>query len=138
MTMTVQQARDEIMALFSAAWPDEYKVLWQDKGGRPPDEQAPWARFTISHTAGGQATLSNDNGRKRFRRDGFLIVQIFTPVGDGLSSSDTLTKIVLDAYEGKATPGGAWFRNVRVNEVGPDGDWYQVNVLADFTYDEVK
>jgi hypothetical protein len=29
-------------------------------------------------------------------------------------------------------------RNVRLNEVGSDGHWYQINVVADFEYDEVK
>ena len=63
---------------------------------------------------------------------------MFVPVGDGLSGARVLGKVVVDAYQGKSTPGGAWFRNVRLQEVGPDGNWSQVNVVAEFTYDEIQ
>jgi hypothetical protein len=67
-----------------------------------------------------------------------LAVQIFTPSGEGLSEAYNLGKILMDAFEGYATPSQVWFRNARTNEVGPSDSWYQTNFLVDFTYDEMK
>jgi len=137
MSMTIQQARDEMSALFNTAWSPR-AVIWDGLPGKPPSGRTPWARFTVRHADGEQATLANDQGRRRWRRSGTIFIQLFAPVGDGLSALDPLTKIAMDAYEGQSTAGGAWFRDVRCREIGPDGDWYQVNVLVDFEYDEVK
>jgi hypothetical protein len=133
MSLTVQQARDEMSALFATAWSPR-AVIWDGLVGKPPSGRTPWARFTIRHAEGGSAAI----GHRKFRREGTIFIQLFAPVGDGLSSLDPLTKIAMDAYEGQSTAGGAWFRDVRCREIGPDGDWYQVNVLVDFEYDEIK
>lgn len=139
MSMTLTEARDQITELFTTAWATTgHTVVFDDKPGSKPTTEAPWARFLVRHAAGAQGSLAGDNGRRRWTRTGFVTVQIFTPIGEGLSRSDVLAKIVLDAYEGQTTSGGAWFRNARANEIGPDGDWFQVNVLVDFEYDEVK
>jgi len=41
------------------------------------------------------------------------------------------------AFEGVATPRDVLFRAVSVNEVGRSGGWRQVNVAAEFEYDEI-
>jgi hypothetical protein len=87
---------------------------------------------------GNQASLANDGGRRRWERTGLVTVQIFVPAGEGLSEAYSLAKTVADAYEGTTTASGVWFRNVRVNEVGADGAWFQVNALIEFIYDEIK
>lgn len=133
MSLTVEQARDEMTALFATAWSPR-AVVWDGVAGKPPNTRAPWARFTIRHADGGSAAIGN----RRFRREGTIFIQLYAPVGDGLSALDPLTKIAMDAYEGQSTAGGAWFRDVRSREIGPDGDWYQVNVLVDFEYHEIK
>lgn len=139
MSATFEQARDEMLAVFKAAWDTTgHYAAYPDRPEEKPKGADPWARVTVRHAVGEQGSLANHEGRRRWERRGTLFVQIFTPSGEGLSRSDTLAKIVVDALEGKSTPRGVWFRNTRINEVGPDGDWYQVNVLADFIYDEVK
>ena len=85
-----------------------------------------------------QATLSGPIGRRRFRRFGVLIVQLLVPSGRGLSGGTDYAKLIQDAYEGVTSPGGVIFRNVRVNEIGQSGSFYQTNVSADFEYDEIK
>jgi hypothetical protein len=116
-----------------------YKMIWDDNPGTIPTTMVPWARSTLIHVTGFQATLTDGSGRKRFRRTGFLTVQIFTPTGEGLSSADILAKLISDAFEGQSSPLGVWFRDVKTNEVGSDdGNWYQTNVVIDFEYDEVK
>jgi len=142
MTATFAEANNEILATFKAAWDATgYPVAYENVKSAadvPPATATPWARVNVRHTFGTQATLANVSGVRRWRRDGLVNVQIFIPLGEGLSEGYSLAKIVVDAFEGVATTSAVWFRNVRVNEIGSDGEWYQVSVLVDFTYDELK
>jgi hypothetical protein len=143
MTATVTQARDEMLATFRTAWTagppsSTLPVLYPDVSQEVPSSGA-WARVMVKHSYGEQATLSGETGQRRFRHTGIITVQIFTPTGDGQVLNDQLIAIAKGAFEGVTTsPGRIMFRNVRINEVGQDGQWFQVNVLADFEYDEVK
>lgn len=142
MSATFLEAIDDMFEVVRAAWdttvwPEE-NIMWPDMGNEIPATPDPWIRVRTVFGSGGQATLANHEGRRRFRRDGTIIIQLFTPSGEGLSRAWELGKVLVDALEGTATPRGVWFRNTRPNDIGPDGDWYQINVLADFEYDEVK
>jgi len=153
MSLTITQARDGILGHLRTAWlangatvdvlvfyPDTVvgvKGLAGTKVAQPVSG-SPWARVTLQHVTSGQTSLADNTSKKIFTRNGVLTVQVFTPYGTGLTKSDTLTKVVQDAFEGKATLNGVWFRNVRANEIGQDGEWHQTNVLVEFTYDEVK
>lgn len=105
----------------------------------PPPVTKPYATHTIRHAKSQQITFGPP-GQRRFLRPGVIAVQVFTPLANsqGLSLAEKLAIIARDAYEGKATTGGIWFRNARINEVGPDGTWYQQNMVVEFEYDEIK
>lgn len=139
MTLTLTEARDEMSTLFKDAWDDTgYLVIWDDVGEPRPNTRSPWARFTIRHADGFQATLANHGGVRRWRRTGTIFVQLFAPTNEGLSTLDEMAMVAMRAFEGQTTPGGAWFRNARLQEIGVDGKWQQFNVLVDFEYDEVR
>jgi hypothetical protein len=139
MSATFTEARDDILTLFKTAWDTTgYTVVYDDLPGDIPDTSTPWARVTVRHQTGRQQTLVNDVGQRKFLREGVIIIQIFIPSGEGLSLIDSLAKIVADAFEGKSTTSGVWFRNVRLNEIGADGNWFNANVLIDFEYNELK
>lgn len=149
-------ARAEIYALFQTAWladalSDGVPVLYEGKkatvptdaeSGEPVDAPS-WARVSLRHntdqTGGTQASAGGDaNGTRVYDREGVVSVQIFTTPGKGLRLADNLGSIAQKAFQGKTTsPGGIWFRHVRIVEVGASGDWYQTNVLAEFVYQEV-
>jgi hypothetical protein len=144
--MDMEQARDEMNAWFLEAWNAETaavagyvpEVVWDETGKPGPMPQALcWARCVVRHGGGGQRTFG-ERGSRRFSREGFVFVQVFVPRSEGVTLADRLGKIATTAFEGNATPGGIWFRNVRANEVGSDAQWYQMNVVAEFTYDEIK
>lgn len=137
MTATVEQARDEMNALLKDAL-GSTQIVWDDVPANVPNGPAPWARVTVRHNAGGQATLSRQAGLSRYNRTGTIYVNLFAMPGDGLRVLDPLTKMALDALEGKTTPSGIWLTQVRVRELGIVKGWYQVNVLANFSYDEIK
>jgi hypothetical protein len=144
MSLTHQEAVDEILAMFKEAWDSAsggpYPVQWANVGQvqAPPTTTSPWARVTFTHVTGRQATLSWETGNRRFARTGLLAVEVFVPIGEGSQKGYTLGKLVLDAFEGEASPGGVWFRNVKMRESGVEKGWFQVNVTAEATYDEVK
>jgi hypothetical protein len=136
MSLTIAEARDEILTLFRTGWVAAYPtapILWAD---RTSDDDLPtdpiWCRATVLHTAG----FNDAIGNKIFGRSGTATIQIFTRYGSGLTNNDVAAKVALDTFQGQATPGGVWFRDVTLNEVGQDGDWFQSNVLATFEYTE--
>lgn len=142
MSATPTQARDEILAKFHETWDaDEASasvpVLYGDRSQSVPSEGA-WVRIIVRHAAGSQVTLSNEEGSRRFRYTGTVFVQVFTPHADGMVDSDDLATIAMRAFEGEVTsPGRVIFRQVRLNEIGQEGQWFQTNVLADFEYDYI-
>lgn len=146
---TFSEARDEVMELFRVAWAssaaytesgDPAAVAWPgvDTGAPAPKDQ-PSARLFVQHASSRQTTLGR-TGERRFTRNALITVQVFAPTGPrkGLSDCEALSVIARDAFEGVGTASGIWFRNVRIVEVGPDAGLYQMNVRAEFQYDELK
>lgn len=140
MSLTYEEAVDAMQAALKAAWdPTTYNMHYQNvvpQADRVPDANEPWGRVYIEHTQGFQATLTGVGGR-RFRRRGVITVQIFVPTGEGLSQAYTLGKVVTDAFEGQDVS-GIWFRNARINEVGPDGNFFMIVAMVEFEYDEIR
>lgn len=135
--MTPLQARNEILAIFKAAWDTTgYTALYPDVGGIPPDN-APWARVTLRHVTGEQASLASAASIKKWTQEGILTVQVFAPQGDGMTKVYQLSNTVLNAYR-DATDGSVWYRNHRIKEAGGSGAFEQVNVTVEFSYDETR
>lgn len=154
MATTTANARDEMLTLFRDAWvvnapaaagsASPPRVIWDATEEDPdngPRSDEPWARVNISHNppAGGQRTFGGP-GNRRFARAGVLTVQVFTPmsVEQSVTMAEALAVIARDAFEGVSSPSGVWFRQVGIQEVGPDDPWFQLNVTAEFSYDELK
>ena len=147
---TMTAARDEVFGLFKTYWDANAKYPLvtgtipeiRYEGTVKPDKPASdacWCRISMVHMAGSQLTFGKLGGR-RFERRGTIYVQIFVPVkgGEGLSASEALGIVARDAFEGKSTASGVWFRDVHVEDLGIDGSWEATNVLASFSYDEIK
>jgi hypothetical protein len=84
-------------------------------------------------------TVANGGNGVRFRQFGIVTAQVFTVSGDGLTASDDLVELALNAFEGEKTGlDRIEFRNARPNEIGQDGPWFQTNVIAEFEYDRLK
>jgi len=152
MSLTLSEARDAINAKFYTAWQAlapaqnggvEPVVRWQgEDSGDKPDSTQPWARVTILHATSGQDTLGPAGAGRSFERTGTVIINVFAPLsrGQGLTQAEALAIIAQNAFEGQTAGAGdcIWFRNVTINEIGPDGAWFQINVTADFLYPENK
>jgi hypothetical protein len=136
--MNYLQARDFMLSVFKQAWDTTgLFAAYDDLPASKPSGQSAWARASITHATGGQGSLSNESGVRRWDRTGVLSVQVFAPVGDGIKTCYALATLVSSAFE-SSQGSDVWFRNVRLNEAGVDGAFYQINVLADFSYEDVR
>jgi len=153
-SLSFTAARDDIMGVFLTAWTAgalEAQIFYEDTGRAPLESSGQadfefdtnkggnprtWIYATVQHYTGRQTTIGN--GLRRFERTGAFRAEIYTARGTGLSLSDAACKVVADAFEGQKSPSGIWFRNVRMDEIGPDGVWFRVDVIAEFRYDERK
>lgn len=134
--MTAEEARDYILGVFKTFWDDtDYSAVYSDVPGGPPEDAEPWARATIQHVTGAQASLTGGLGTTKYRANGLVIVQVFAPVGDGRRELYELAEGVVNAYRAARLP--VWFRNVRMNEIGKDGQFEQINVIGEFEYDTI-
>ena len=136
--ITYEEAMDDMQGMVLAAWtPTGHNVYWEAVGANREGDDTAWLVSSIRHVGGRQATLGG-TGNRSFERTGIIFLQIFTRVGKGLQESYQLAKVLADAFEGKSSPNGVWFRNVRINEAGKDGAFTQTNVTIEFQYNEVK
>lgn len=132
-----QDAIRQILSVIDAAWaPTGHVINYPGKTEAVPSGSSPWARVTVRHTKSEQRSIPRAG--QIYTGNGILIVQVFTPLGDGISSTlkANLVKIVQNALRGQDTPGGLFFMEVTPEEVGQSGHWYQTNVSARWQYDE--
>lgn len=149
MSATYEEATDKIKQLFWFRWRaltpalnggDVIPVRWDAKDEvKAPVVTKPFARHSLKHGTSRQMTFGPP-GQRRFERPGVVTVQVFIPQTntEGLTLAEKCAIIARDAYEGVGTPEGIWFRNARIQEVGPDGTWLQYNMTSDFLYDELR
>jgi len=141
--MTYAEARRAMLDIFKARWDADAPAVnggvvppvRYDASGRAGDLTAAWARVTIRHSGASQAGLASASGERLWERRGIIVVQVFATLdaGGGLILPDALANVAKNAFEGASTA-SLWFKDVRMNEVGADGPWFQVNVTADFEY----
>lgn len=141
-SLTTAEARDQMLQVLKDIWNPLYPMLYSDTVQPDSQGEAPsgpvWGRATIRHADAGQASLTGPlEGLKRYRREGTLHIQIFTPVGDGGTAAYDVADEVAKAYEGARLP-NLWFRDVRQHETDNYGPFTQIKVLVTFTYDTVR
>lgn len=139
---TADAVRD-MVSLFVDAWKDEDDApLPCDYPGSKFDIDAvdgsdTWARLSIVHLSRQQNSLSGGAGARMWVSTGEIRVQVFSPLGKGVIEPYSNAEQIVRAYEGKRTSKGAWFSFVRLTEVEPEnnnGNWYQINVVIEFSY----
>jgi len=149
---TALQARSAIYALVYAALQANATtapiaagtggaLLWDNVKGTKPGEGTnsnpyPWIRLAMRHTVGGQDTLGAV-GRRRYLSGGIFTAQIFTAAGDGNTAGYTIAEVIKAALRGASPHSTVWFTGeMGITEVGEDGPWFNVNVDAEFRYQE--
>lgn len=140
-------ARDELFAQYQtilASTPaiigESLKTVYQgvESGGKVPTNKF-WARVSQQTVIEGQATLRGTDLTRRYRSEGLIFVQLFG-AKDLIEDYAKLTKLgalIKTAFRGKQTNGCIWFRNTRIQELPNEDAWYRLNVVSEYTYDEI-
>ena len=151
MSITYSQAVDEINTMFLNAWNANSNAIagyipeirWEGNEREPiPDNKLFWCRASIKSVLEQQASLANSvgiPGQRIFTAHGLVIVQLFCPknVLNSLPVGRQLAGVAQNAFRGKASPGGVWFLNVTVKDFPQEENWYRLNVVAQYSYDEI-
>jgi hypothetical protein len=151
---TYLQARDDMFALFRAAWIDPVTGAGAIVGAAIPDVEFPgderqgvkptdvyWARVTLLPNDTEQTGLSNGAfapGNRRYTSYGLIAVQIFGP----RQNSDVADKLALLAQCAqkafrKETANGVTLLNASFRPMTPEPNWEAVIVQAEYEFDEI-
>lgn len=134
---TIKEVKDAIVSQFVIDWASQTVIAYDNDDYKPPNDTTPWVRLNVQFSGGNQASLGS-TGTRKFRYEGWVIVQVFTPIGSAKTSdNDGFANDAKNVFEGKHIS-GIWFREVGVRYVGPDGKWFQQNAMANFIYDFTK
>lgn len=144
---TREEARDLVLGALKAAWEAGTPAIvgsvpplyWQNVSRQaavpnPPEAEVSGHVFMF-HTTSARTTLATP---ARFLNRGVLQIRVRTPKGRGLTLSDKLVQMLKDLLDGDRLGGEVQITDARAEEIGVAGRSYEVNVLGDFEYEEVK
>lgn len=103
----------------------------------PPEGNVYWARWSNSIAVQDQMTHRSGNIR-RYHTRGNIFIQVFAPIRHANQSLDKCGKLAMlarDAYRGKRSTGGITYHYCRVQNIDPDGKFYQRNAVIEYRYD---
>lgn len=143
---TIGDARDAIIGQFRTAWlasgtTSGITLLYDDVEGDRPGHAAnglptSFARISVRHFTNETETIGLGDGGKDLHR-GQVVVQVFTPKGDGYRVADPIAQVAKRAFQRRTITGiDGWYTGATHNEVPADGPWSQINVVAGFAYSE--
>lgn len=154
MSLNITSAVDAILGRFKTQWDADtpaitttaptvvYESIESTLRPHPSDTSAPWVRVTIRHATSRKATLNSQTAR--YRRTGFIFVQVFVPWVDGTSYDqvDLLAAVAQDAFEGKTAGDddghGVVFTNAVVKEMPKDGIFLRRDCIVEYYWDSIK
>jgi hypothetical protein len=97
------------------------------------------ARFVMDSVTNPQASLRNGEHGQRYENNGIIIVQCLvlrTSVEDN-DRAQKLAEYVQSIFRDPAFPGCFIFRNVRINRLEPEANFYRRNVALEYQFDEI-
>jgi len=133
---SLNEARQQIYDKFITDYADETIYDLDNEDFATPEGDTSWVRLVVRNQVGKQDTLGR-SGNRKFLRVAVVYSQIFVPVDIGLSEADRLATIIRDIFEGTRLT-KLWFFASDIQEIGPNGKFYQYNVESTFNYEETK
>jgi hypothetical protein len=130
--LTFTEARDVMSGHAAGALPQGFAISWPDKVFNVPTTR--WARVTIRRAGRGQRGFGD--GKKKYVAFGIFSLDIFTKPGDGLTENDSLSDAAVVYLESVAGSSPIAYRNIRAVDIGADGAFTRVSILADFEYED--
>lgn len=138
--VSLVDARETIYQRFATQWGATSPYTFDNEAYDPPVNSA-WVRVVVRHQVSTLEAIggSGQGGLNLYQRRGSCVIQVFTPANQGVRNADTLAQTARAIFEGITLSSNAIrFNNVDIQEIGESDNWYQVNVEAEFQYDERK
>mgnify|MGYP003635785188 CR=1 FL=1 len=98
-----------------------------------PTKGTNWVRFTINWGQQDPASIGALNNR--YRTTGVITVQIFAAQGEGPVAALGIADNVVATLRG-TTISGIRTKGTRLQNIGGDDGWFQINAITPFEYDE--
>lgn len=145
MTTTFTGARDDILGRLNDQWTEvgavteNLPILFEDKEESQtdvPETESAWGRAGVRFLTASQ--VAHGDNEKLYRRPGVLVVDVFTPPGDGLTLLDSIVAVIAAAFEGHTTPGGVTFSDFDQDDLGISERDRQTRVTVLFEFHERK
>ena len=138
---TRSQAREAVYNQFISLWLDRTPYLLDNSPGSPPNENpeegsVSWVRLSVRHTNEPQGTFGSV-GNRRFERNGFIVVQVFTPLNSNLQGSDELIEGLQEIFEATKFS-NIYSNNSNSQEIGNQGRWFLTLFQSDLFYEQIK
>lgn len=131
--------RDRILTPLKAvaAAQSNLYTIYDDTAKEVPTTSIKWARISVRHANGARVSLGRKDGSGKFTQSGFLFIEIYTPREDGLQDSDIISAAFADSLR-NFSDGEIWIGDVSPVEMGTDGFWQRVDIVAEFSYDLIR
>ena len=97
---TFDEAREACYQEFNTVWADRTPSQLEGVPFTEPGPDVEWARIVVRNFSGTTETLG-DPGNKKHRRNGSVIMTIFTPADQGMKSGAVHAQFALDIFESK-------------------------------------
>lgn len=103
-----------------------------------PDRSKFWTRISQQTADEEQSSFRNATFGQTFENTGIVFVQVFCPasLAGSISKGRKLAELARNAYRGKSTQGGVWYRNAKITEMPAEQDWFVFRVSAEYIYNE--
>lgn len=89
----------------------------------------------------GVGSTDSGDGSGMYETSGLIFIQCFGPMSGASqvwANLKLLADLALNSVRGKHTTNGVWMRNERINPLQPDGKFQRINVVAEFTFTELR
>jgi len=136
-TVQTSVARGRFESQWEASHPD-VPIQWDNIDFTPPEipttpnpPRGSYVRVVFVYSGAFQADMSSD---PRFRSTGTMVVSVFVPKGVGEGLAYRLAETAAGIFR-QARIDGMTFRAPYPVRVGPDGDYFQLNVVSPFFAD---
>ena len=138
---TINQAREACYQAFVSGWGSRTAYHLEGHPFTEPGTDVQWVRCVVRNFGGATETMG-DTGNKKYRRNGSVIISVFTPADQGMKNGADHAQFALNIFEGKniAVPSSTErldFISGTVREIPLDSDeksrMTEVEIPFDFT-----
>jgi len=115
--------------------PESVTTLYDNDPQQPPEDGL-WVRWSVRPGESIRVENGGAPNTHRYRTPGIAVAQVFFPLQEGENIQLALIDVIVPAFRG-VTAAGVTYQTPRVQQIGKDGRWWQINVVVNFYADVI-